>query len=292
VRVREQFRHAWGLWLLPLVPFVLVIALYAKGSVDRHLENPKDKMMPNLVQLTEGLDYILQVRDKNGYRWEGWNDFHVWQIHRVREFPEGFRILLLEDSWASLKRLFAGLALSSVTAVVVGVHMGAFPVIEVLMFRFISFFSFLPPLALLPLVFIYLGTQEEAKVAIVFLGTVFDLTQNIYLRVLEVPERYVFQSYAQGASTLEVVYKICLRLKLPPILDTIRLAMRPAWVYLIAAELIAAEAGLGYRISLVQRSLRVDVILWYILFIAVLGFLFDVLIRWFIKRAFPWSKYN
>ena len=287
--VREQFRNLWGLHLLPLVPFILVICLYAKGSIDRHAENPKDKMMPNLTQLRDGLDYVIQVRDKNGYKWDGWKDFHVWQPSCWKELPEGFRIYLLEDAWASLKRLFAGLALSSIVALVVGLHMGAFPVVETVMFKFVSFFSFLPPLALLPLVFIYLGTGEEAKVAIVFLGTVFDLTQNFYLRILEVPDRYVFQSYAQGASTPEVLYKICLRLKLPPILDTIRLAMRPAWVYLIAAELIAAEAGLGYRISLVQRNLRVDVILWYILFIAVLGFLFDLLVRWFIEKAFPWS---
>jgi NitT/TauT family transport system permease protein len=290
--VREEFRNRWGLRLLPLIPFVLVILLYAQGSIARHQENPKDKMMPSAGQLAEGLDYILQVRDKNGYKWEGWKEFHVWEVHRYKELPPGWRIYLFDDAWASLKRLFAGLALSSITALVIGLHMGTFPVIETIMFKFISFFSFLPPLALLPLVFIYLGTGEGAKVAIVFLGTVFDLTQNFYLRVLEVPERYVFQSYAQGASTPEVLYKICLRLKLPPILDTVRLAMRPAWVYLIAAELIAAEAGLGYRISLVQRSLRVDVILWYILFIAILGFLFDLFVRWFIRTVFPWSQHQ
>jgi NitT/TauT family transport system permease protein len=168
--------------------------------------------------------------------------------------------------------------------------MGAFPGVEVLMLRFVGFFSFLPPLALLPLVFIYLGTGEVAKVAIVFLGTFFDLTQNFYLRIIEVPERYVFQSYAQGASTWEVVYKICLVLKAPPILDTIRLAIRPGWVYLIASELIAAEAGLGYRIALVQRSLQVNVILWYILWIAFLGYLLDLAIRLVTRFAFPWAS--
>ncbi|MBI4863064.1 MAG: ABC transporter permease subunit [Candidatus Riflebacteria bacterium] len=289
--VREQFRSGLGRLVLPALPFLVVILIYARGSHERHLENPKDKLMPTGSQLVGGLDYVVQVRDENGYTWEGWKEFRFWQVHRYGEFPSGFRIYLLDDAIASLKRLFLGLGLSSILALVVGLHMGAFPAVETLMLRFISFFSFVPPLALLPLVFIYLGTGETAKVAIVFLGTFFDLTQNFYLRILEVPERYVFQAYAQGASTPEVLYKICLVLKLPPILDTIRLAMRPAWVYLIAAELIAAEAGLGYRISLVQRTLRVDVILWYILFIALLGYMFDAAVRLFVRKVFPWSQH-
>jgi NitT/TauT family transport system permease protein len=290
VRVRFEFRNAWARIVLPWIPFALVVALYAQGSIERHRENPKDKMMPGLSQLGDGLEYVLQVRTRDGYRWEGWSSFRVWDVSRWGDLPEGWRIFLVEDVAASLRRLVTGLALSAGLGLIVGLHMGAFPVVEVLMLQFIGFFSFLPPLALLPLVFIYLGTGETAKVAIVFLGTFFDLTQNFYLRVLEVPERYIFQAYAQGASSPEVLYKICLRMKLPPILDTIRLAVRPGWVYLIAAELIAAEAGLGYRISLVQRSLRVDVILWYILFIALLGYLFDLAIRFLIRTIFPWSS--
>lgn len=290
MRVRVEYRSWLGRLVLPWLPFLLVIGLYTKGSVDRHADNPKDKMMPNLSQLVDGLEYAVQIRTSDGYRWDGWKDFHVFSPEAWKNLPPGWRVLLWEDTVASLKRLATGLTLSATLALFVGLHMGAFPVVEVLMIRFVGFFSFLPPLALLPLVFIYLGTGEVAKVAIVFLGTFFDLTQNFYLRILEVPERYVFQSYAQGASTWEVVYKICLVLKAPPILDTIRLAIRPGWVYLIASELIAAEAGLGYRIALVQRSLQVNVILWYILWIAFLGYLLDLAIRLVTRFAFPWAS--
>ena len=290
MRVRVEYRSAWGRFILPWLPFLLVIGLYVKGSIDRHADNPKDKMMPSASQLMDGLEFVLQIRTADGYRWDGWKDFHLFSSESRKTVPEGWRVLLWDDTIASLKRLLLGLFLSATLALIVGLHMGAFPMFEVLMLRFVGFFSFLPPLALLPLVFIYLGTGEVAKVAIVFLGTFFDLTQNFYLRILEVPDRYIFQSYAQGASTWEVVYKICLTLKLPPILDTIRLAIRPAWVYLIASELIAAEAGLGYRIALVQRSLQVNVILWYILWIAFLGYLCDVLIRLATRIAFPWAS--
>lgn len=290
MRVRHEYRSWLGRLILPWLPFILVIALYAKGSVDRHAENPKDKMMPGVTQLIDGLEFVLQIRTPDGYKWDGWKDFHAFSRESWKTVPDGWRVLLWEDTVASLKRLLTGLILSGTLALLVGLHMGVFPWFEVLMLRFIGFFSFLPPLALLPLVFIYLGTGEVAKVAIVFLGTFFDLTQNFYLRILEVPDRYIFQSYAQGASTWEVCYKVCLVLKLPPILDTIRLAIRPAWVYLIASELIAAEAGLGYRIALVQRSLQVNVILWYILWIAFLGYLVDLAIRAITRVFFPWAS--
>lgn len=289
MRVRFEYRSWLGRLILPWLPFLLVIALYAKGSIDRHAENPKDKMMPNATQLVQGLEFAVQIRTPDGYKWDGWENFHLFSRESWKTVPEGWRMLLWEDTVASLKRLILGLGLSAGLALFIGLHMGAFPWFETLMLRFIGFFSFLPPLALLPLVFIYLGTGEVAKVAIVFLGTFFDLTQNFYLRILEVPDRYIFQSYAQGASTWEVVYKICLVLKLPPILDTVRLAIRPAWVYLIASELIAAEAGLGYRIALVQRALQVNVILWYILWIAFLGFMCDLVIRLISRFFFPWQ---
>lgn len=290
MRVRVEYRSWLGRVVLPWLPFVLVIALYAHGSNIRHQENPKDKMMPNASQLWTGLEESIQIRNKDGYKWEGWKDFHVWSPESWKTVPEGWSIQIVEDTRASLKRLFIGLSLSTICALIVGLHMGGFPFVEVLMLRFIGFFSFLPPLALLPLVFIYLGTGEVAKIAIIFLGTFFDLTQNFYLRILEVPDRYIFQSYAQGASTPEVLYKICLVLKAPPILDTIRLAIRPAWVYLIASELIAASAGLGFRIQVVQRSLRVDIILWYILWIAFMGYLLDTAIRLLSSVTFPWSS--
>ena len=290
MRVRHEYRSWLGRLILPWIPFVLVILLYTKGSIDRHAENAKDKMMPNLTQLAQGFEFAVQIRTPDGYRWDGWENFHLFSRESWKTVPDGWRMLLWEDTIASLKRLLLGLSLSGTLALAVGLHMGVFPWFEVLMLRFIGFFSFLPPLALLPLVCIYLVTGEVAKVAIVFLRTFFDLTQNFYLRILEVPDRYVFQSYAQGASTWEVAYKVCLMLKLPPILDTVRLAIRPAWVYLIASELIAAEAGLGYRIALVQRSLQVNVILWYILWIAFLGYLGDLVIRLVTRAFFPWAS--
>lgn len=290
MRVREELRHNTALWVLPWLPFILVILLYSSGSEIRHRENPKDKMMPGASQLVDGADFVVRIRTPDGYEWPGWKQFRFLDTSTWKDIPKGFRILLLEDMQASLGRLARGLGLSSIVAIAAGLSMGAFPVVETLLLRFVSFFSFLPPLALLPLVFIYLGTGELAKVAIVFLGTVFDLTQNVYMRIKEVPSRYILRSYAQGASTPEVLFKIALRYKLPSILDSIRLAMRPAWVYLIAAELIAAEAGLGYRIALVQRTLQVNVILLYILTIAVMGFAFDMLVRWVVHRLFPWSE--
>ncbi len=302
MRVREEIRNRWLSLLLPWALFIVVLALYSLGSHLKHRENPKDKLMPNASQLMQGVQIATKLR---GYRpptaavaaiparpaTESTPARAVVEAVPADPGSPGKR-WIVEDLKASLTRLIAGMSLSITVAVLVGLHMGAFPFFETLGTRFIEFFSFVPPLALLPLVFIYLGVSEGAKIAIIFLGTVFILTQDVYLRIKEVPQRYIHQAYARGASTFEVLFKICLKHKIPAILDSIRLAMRPAWVYLIAAELIAASAGLGYRIRLVERQLGVHIIIPYILAIATIGFLFDLAIRMIIRTVYPWSQHR
>lgn len=265
MRVREDFRRPLLRALLPWILFAILLGLYSWGSYQRHRENPKDKLIPNYLQLAKGIEQVTRVRKSTGQRW------------------------IVQDIEASVTRLAIGLGLSAFVGISIGLHMGAFPAVEVFFTRFINFISFVPPLALLPLVFIYLGVEDTAKVALIFLGTVFTLTEGVYLAVKQVPQRFIQQAYAQGASTFEVLFKICLKYKLPEILDTVRLALRPAWVYLIAAELIAADAGLGYRIQLVGRQLGVHIIIPYLLIIALLGFLMDLGLRVLNRVLHPWS---
>lgn len=251
--------------VLAAIPFLLLAAAYAVGSVMRHQENPKDKLMPNATQLVDGLHDITRVR-LSGDRW------------------------LVEDTLISLARLGRSLAIATALSIAVGLFMGTFTVVDALFNPFLRALSKIPPLALLPILFIYLGVQEAPKTALMVIGVFPTLTQDVYLRIREVPQEMVNKAYTLGASTLEVALKLVLAQAWPKILDSIRLTLGPLWVFLIAAEAISSESGLGYRIYVVQRQLGVNVILPYILWISLLGFLMDAAIRYWVKWRHPWAE--
>ncbi|RME05105.1 MAG: ABC transporter permease subunit, partial [Deltaproteobacteria bacterium] len=149
-----------------------------------------------------------------------------------------------------------------------------------------------PPLALLPLIFIALGTEEEAKITLIVLGIFPTLTQDVCLRVREIPMELIQKAFTLGASAIEVTFKVILASIWPRVLDSIRLSIGPAWIFLIAAEAISSEAGLGYRIYVVQRQLGVNMILPYIAWISLLGYGMDYGIRLWIRWRHPWSVRN
>jgi len=254
-------------WLhfgLALVPFLVLVIIYVWGSHVRHIENPHDKIMPSLSQLKDGIYRTAIAEDRNG-------DIRLWK-----------------DTYVSLYRFSLGVFIGSTLGIFLGLFMGVFPLFESLFYPFISAFAKIPPLALLPILFILFGVEESSKIVLIFLGIAPTIAMAVYLAVKEVPSQLITKGFTLGASTIEVVFKIIFRVIMPKALDAIRLSLGAAWVYLIAAEGIAAESGLGYRIFIVRRYLAMDIIIPYVIWIGFLGYCIDRVIRFLISWKYPW----
>jgi len=247
--------------LLGCVLFIVIIGVYSFTSYMRHQENPKDRMVPTLSQIIEGVQETFKYKNED--------EPSFWEIRIVR------------DVTASLWRLLIAMLISVGLAVLVGLYSASFGFFNSFNMPLIRSFSFIPPIALLPLVFVWLGKWPElAKIVVIIAGTFFVLVTDIYMRVKQVPKKLIDKGYTLGASTLEVSLKIILRYTLPGIIESIRLAMTPAWIFLIAAEFsLPSTEGLGYYMNVVRRQLGVNVILWYIFVIVIIGIIIDLILK-------------
>jgi NitT/TauT family transport system permease protein len=150
--------------------------------------------------------------------------------------------------------------------------------------------SMIPPMAVLPVLFIVFGLDELSKVVLIVIGVTPFLIRDLALRVGDMPREQLIKAQTLGASTWQIVVRVVLPQMLPRLADALRLSLGPAWLFLISAEAIAATEGLGYRIFLVRRYMAMDVILPYVAWITFLAFLSDFLLRWFNARCFPWLR--
>lgn len=251
--------------LLGATPFVLLLGLYAYFSYQRHLDNPMDRLMPSFAQLGAGLQEITTEDPRTGTIW-------LWT-----------------DTEASLIRLAKGMGFGVLIAVVLGALAGIFSTLRALVQPLTTALAKVPPLALLPIVFIFLGVEEGSKVVLIALGIAPTLSNDVLLAASAVPRETVVKGYTLGASTPEVVVKVILPQILPRIFDSIRLTIGPAWIFLIAAEAISSDSGLGYRIYVVQRQLAMNVILPYVTWIAALGVTLDYGLSLLSRWLYPWA---
>jgi NitT/TauT family transport system permease protein len=150
--------------------------------------------------------------------------------------------------------------------------------------------SFIPPLALLPILFIALGLGETTKVILLVIGITPFLVRSMAMKVGELPREQFIKAQSLGGSSWLIARKIVIPQLLPSLLDGIRLSIGPALLYLIAAEAIASEVGLGYRIFLVRRYLAMDVIIPYVAWITILAFLIDAVLTMTQRKLFPWFQ--
>ena len=251
--------------LLALLPFLLIAAVYFVASHQRLAENPQDKLLPSLGQMAEAVDRLALKPD-----------------------PQTGDYTLAVDTWASLKRIALGVGLAALAGLLAGINMGLLPRVRALFSPFVTFVSMVPPLAILPILFISLGVDELSKVALIFLGVFPVIARDLMLTAGQIPREQIVKAITLGASQTAVIYRIVLPQILPRLIDNVRLSLGGAWLFLIAAEAIASTEGLGYRIFLVRRYLAMDAILPYVLWITALGFAADWLLRQLIIRRFRW----
>ncbi len=250
---------------LALVPFVILIVVYLVASDYRHRKNPSDKLLPTVTKMYDAMKRAAFVKHKRTGKYQLWS-----------------------DSGNSLKRIGIGLGASAISGMFLGLNLGLFPGIRALGLPFVTFVSIIPPLAILPMLFVTFGVDELAKVVLIFIGTFPFITRDIYLEVKKIPREQIIKSLTLGASQFAVAYRVVVPQIVPKVIDTVRLNMGPAWLFLIASEAIAATSGLGYRIFLVRRYLAMDTIIPYVLWIVLIGFTVDWLLRKTVQWRYSW----
>lgn len=259
--------QGWLKITLALLPFILVILAYLVASDIRLTENPSDKLLPSFSSMLDAFERVAFTPDRRT------GDYLLWQ-----------------DTLSSLTRLGLGLALATLCALFLGLNMGVFPGLAASTVPFITMLAMIPPLAVLPILFISFGVGESGKVALIFLGTFPLMARDVYMAVRQIPTEQITKALTLGASQLAVTYKVVLPQIMPRLLSSLRLSLGAAWLFLIAAEAVAATDGLGYRIFLVRRYLSMDLIIPYVIWITLLGFLLDYCIRAIIKYRYSWYK--
>jgi NitT/TauT family transport system permease protein len=262
--INRQPSRGTGL-LLAALPFVLLLLVYLAASHERLAANPEDRLLPSLATLGQTAARLA-----------------------LEEDARTGRVLLWQDTAASLARLGAGVGISALIALLLGIANGLIPYVRAGLSAFVAGLSLIPPMAILPVLFIAFGLGETAKVVLIVFGIAPFLVRDLQQRVREIPREQIVKAETLGASTWLVALRVALPQALPRLMDGMRLSLGAAWLFLIAAEAIAAEQGLGYRIFLVRRYLAMDVILPYVAWITLLAYAMDLGLRGLSRRLFPW----
>lgn len=195
---------------------------------------------------------------------------------------------LLDDILISTFRVTAGWALSALIALPLGLLIGNFRVVQALLEPLTDFVRYMPAVAFIPLVMLWVGIDETAKVAIIFIGTFFQMVLMVAEDVRRVPMAQIEAAQTMGATRCEVIEKVIVPSAKPALLDTLRITMGWAWTYLVVAELVAANSGLGYAIIKAQRFLQTDKIFAGIILIGTIGLAMDQAFRFVHRLAFPY----
>ena len=208
----------------------------------------------------------------------------VWHEF-IRQLNEG---ILLQDASASLYRIMLGWVISTMFAVPIGILMGNFKFFEGMLEPFIDLIRYMPAVAFVPLTILWVGVGDSQKILILFIGTFFQEVLMVMDNVKSVPRELIEVSSTFGLSRLEILRHVILRYALPGIWDTFRITLGWAWTYLVVAELVAANVGLGYRIMKAQRFLQTESIILGILIIGLMGLVTDMLFKLAYRRMFRW----
>jgi NitT/TauT family transport system permease protein len=195
---------------------------------------------------------------------------------------------LLGDTAISTLRVFLGWALSVVVAVPIGLFIGTWRSVQALLEPLTDFVRYMPAVAFVPLVMLWVGIDESAKIAIIFLGSFFQMVLMVAEDVRRVPLAQIEAAQTMGATRREVLERVIFPSAKPALLDTLRISMGCAWTYLVVAELVAANSGLGFSILKAQRFLQTDKIFAGILLIGLIGLVIDQLFRLLHRKVFPW----
>lgn len=196
---------------------------------------------------------------------------------------------LAADAGISLFRVTAGFLLSAIMAVPLGLLIGSYRPLRAFFEPLLEFSRYLPAVAFVPLVLLWTGIGESSKIMVIWIGTFFQMVIMLSEDVGRVPIQQVEAARTMGATGREIIVRVLLRSAMPAMFDTLRITLGWAWTYLVVAELVAANSGLGYAILKAQRFLQTDRIFVGIILIGLIGLAIDQALRFIHRRLFPWA---
>ncbi|MCZ8136197.1 MAG: ABC transporter permease subunit [Porphyrobacter sp.] len=252
--------------LLGGLPLAVLAVGYIVAAAARHAENPADKILPLPGAMASAMAALLFEAD-----------------------PLSGQLLFWADTLASLTRLGMGLGIATLSALLVGLVLGALPPVRATFGPLVTAIAVIPPIALLPILFIVFGLGETAKVALIVIGIAPFMIRDLAGHITALPREQVVKALTLGASSWQLLLRVALPQAMPRLIEGLRLSLGPAWVFLISAEAIAADVGLGYRIFLVRRYLAMDVIIPYVVWIALLAVAMDFALTRTSRLAFGWA---
>jgi NitT/TauT family transport system permease protein len=244
----------------------LIVIVYVVGSAERRAANPEDKLLPPVAEMVATSKRLAAEPDRRS------GEYVLWA-----------------DTAASLRRLALGLGISALIGLVLGLAIGLLPVAGAGFGTLVAVLSMIPPMAVLPILFIVFGLGELSKVMLIIIGVTPMLVRDLSLEVESLPHEQLVKAQTLGGSTWQIAIRVVLPQIMPRLVKCLRLMIGPAFLFLISAEAIASDVGLGYRIFLVRRYLSMDVILPYVAWITLLAYLFDRALVWIGRRVFPWA---
>jgi taurine transport system permease protein len=196
---------------------------------------------------------------------------------------------LWQHFWWSLVRVFAAFILAIVTAIPVGIAMGVSRIARGIFDPPIEFYRPLPPLAYLPLIVIWFGIEETAKIVLIYLACFAPLAMAARAGVRSVMIEQINAAYSMGASKWQVIRHVIVPAAMPDIFTGMRIAIGFGWTTLVAAEMVAASVGLGQMVLNASNFLRTDVVIMGIIVIGAVAYLFDLLMRYVERMVVPWK---
>lgn len=195
-----------------------------------------------------------------------------------------------KDIGMTVWRVGGGFVIAAALALPLGIAMGAYKPIEAFFEPFVSFARYLPASAFIPLLILWAGIGEAQKLAVIFIGSFFQLVLMIAVTVGNTRRDLVEAAYTLGVKDTSLIRRVLVPGAAPEIAETLRMVLGWAWTYVIVAELIGASSGIGHMITDSQALLATDQIIFGILVIGVIGLVSDFAFKWVNRRLFPWSR--
>ena len=183
--------------------------------------------------------------------------------------------LLWSDAIASLGRVFTGFALGILVAIPVGFLMGWYKVARAIIEPYVQFFRTIPPLAIIPLAIVTMGIDETPKIFVIFLASFLSSVVATYQGVISVDRTMINAARVLGANDFTIFRRVIVPASLPYIMVGVRIGPGSSWSTVVAAELIAAQSGLGFRMQQAQLYYDLATIFVSLISIGILGLIMD-----------------
>jgi len=193
---------------------------------------------------------------------------------------------LLWQAGVSSLRVWVAFLLATIMAVPLGIMMSSFRPIGAALEPIVDFIRYLPVPALVPLSIIWFGVGEETKIFLLWLGTFFQLVLLVSDDMRRVPQEYVEIAYTLGASPLKMLQDVAFQAMLPSLFDHLRVTLGWCWTYLIIAEIVAADSGLGFVIWAARRYMETPKVMAGVVTIGLIGLVTDQVLRQLHRRLF------